>query len=1220
MSAFLKKVIDLVVSNVRTFEGTNKIIVLRGIPSEIKCEFEEEKFADFQTFSSESGNDIFNKDWFTQVFTKLTISLEPLIISDSQFQYLNEYIDPSFFKDRVVIIEDNVRNLFPLEIQYFIQGVEEENTELRDNRLPVHHAEQLKVGEKTYFIPKIYNEEYRSYPIFNSTKTIPFQEKEGLVLDVNDEFLSLDLFINDLLSGNNFSGKVGISLSEKNPVYNEYSTKLEKLNFVLSSCGIELYFIKDAITVETFTPSKELKNLLHAYWGENANFRNLTVYKNPETSSDTIEISQGKVVQLIIDEYNCSREGKKYRDLLLTAPTGAGKSLLFQLPAFHISHHGDVSIVVSPLIALMKDQVSTIINERNFQKAAYINSTLSLIERERVIDSCKKGEIDILYLSPELLLSYDVSYFLGERKLGLLVVDEAHLITTWGRDFRVDYWFLGNHVRKIRVQNGHSFPMVAVTATAIYGGSNDMVFDTEASLIMQNPHRFIGSVKRKNIEFVINNYEKFEQGYEKKKMAQTIHFIDEISNKTNLKSLVYAPYSSHVRNIHNSLLANQNFKSAIYFGSLDKSLKDHSYTEFLNGDKQIMISTKAFGMGVDIPDIQVVYHHAPSGLLPDYVQEVGRLARIPGLKGYAALNYSEQDKWFTKALHGMSAIKPYQLQEVLKKIHNLYLKQKNQNLLLSVDEFSHIFDNSDTLDSKVLTALMMIEKDYIAKYRFSVLIARPKKLFVKSFARVKENQLPQLKARFGNTIEVLPYSIMDSKGYKILRINLDDLWEKYYSNESFPMLKYKFYSGTLFGTIADTLVPQLRVSYWTKYSKRKIQDEVSSNFIKLRSAFDSLGNGFFTEEEFNQAIKNHFRDESTAIKISGFILSNFSGKLLYGDKLEENAFLGRRNHGKEIKFRIISNLYNREFSKIESKLQTTLDDNLDESFRYITNSDSNSMTYIRIGQFLELFDLGSYEIKGGDNPMIFLRLNDPRRIEKDSNGYYKNFILKKTLERHYLSNHIFDHFFLNEFSNDERWDFIEEFFLGKDIDELFERFPARPRTNEINIIEYLIEKDITGIPTLPLRNVPLQVQSYLPEKNHQIKSNTLLTLETDKGPETLSVSKWLQQNPVLIHQVGEQYNFKYDDEVFKVMLSRIRDTEYWVGFRGLQLLIEFPKYSKPVKAIVPYKDFPVEFYLWWKTNPKSVKLTFKEKVDLILKVGKIAQQKLKNEDRKYLST
>ncbi len=1218
MSEFLKKVIQLVVSHVKSFEGTNKLLVLRGIPPQIKNEFEEKMFADFSTFTFESGNDIFNREWFTRVFTKLTITNDVLIIGDNQFQYLNEYIDPTFFKDRIVIIEDNVRSLFPLEKQYFIRGIEEENTELRDNRLPIHHAEQLMVGDRTYFIPKNYNEEYSNSPIYSSSKPIAFQEKDGLVLDVNDDFLSLDLFINDLLGENNFSGKVGISLSEKNPLYKDYSTKLEKLNYVLSSCGVDLYFIKDAISVETYTPSNELISLLQSYWGSNADFRSLTVYKNPETSSDTVEISQGKVVQLIIDEYTRSREGKKYRDLLLTAPTGAGKSLLFQLPAFHISHHGDVSIVVSPLIALMKDQVSTIINERNFQKVAYINSTLSLIERERIIESCKKGEIDILYLSPELLLSYDISYFLGERKLGLLVVDEAHLITTWGRDFRVDYWFLGNHVRKIRVQNGHSFPMVAVTATAIYGGSNDMVFDTEASLIMQNPHRFIGSVKRKNIEFVINNYEKFEQGYEKKKMAQTVQFIDEISNKTNLKSLVYAPYSSHVRTIQSSLLANQNFKSAIYFGSLDKSLKDHSYTEFLNGDKQIMISTKAFGMGVDIPDIQVVYHHAPSGLLPDYVQEVGRLARIPGLKGYAALNYSEQDKWFTKALHGMSAIKPYQLQEVLKKIYNLYLKQKNQNLLLSVDEFSHIFDNRETLDSKVLTALMMIEKDYIAKYRFSVLIARPKKLFVKSFARVKENQLPKLIERFGKTIEVLPYPLMDAKGFKILKINLDDLWEQFFSNESFPMLKYKFYSGTLFGAIADTLIPQLRVSYWTKFSKRKIQNEVSSNFIKLQSAFDSLGNGFFTEDEFNHSIKKQFPEENTAIKIAGFILSNFSGKLLYGDKLEENAFLGRRNHGKEVKYRIISTLYNREFSKIESKIQSTLDDTLDETLRFITNSDSNSMTYIRIGQFLELFDLGSYEIKGGDNPMIFLRLNDPRRIEKDSKEYYNNFILKKTLERHYLSNHIFDHFFLNEFSNDERWDFIEEFFLGKDIDELFQKFPARPTTNELNIIDFLIEKDSLEKPSLPVRTTPTIEQTYYPEKNHQIKSTTLLTLETDQGIETLSVTNWLQKNPVLLHQVGEQHNFSYNDEVFKVLLSRIRETDYWVEYRGLQIVIEFPKYSKTVKAVVPYKDEPVEFYLWWKSNPRRVKLTFKEKVDLILRVGKLAPQKLKAEDRKYI--
>ena len=126
----------------------------------------------------------------------------------------------------------------------------------------------------------------------------------------------------------------------------------------------------------------------------------------------------------------------------------------------------------------MNDQVMNLKNERKYSRVEFINSDLNLMDRDRIIDRCKKGEIDVLYLSPELLLSYSLSYFIGERRLGLLIIDEAHLITTWGRDFRVDYWFLGNHLNKIRKYAESSFPLVALTATAVYGGVNDMVFDS----------------------------------------------------------------------------------------------------------------------------------------------------------------------------------------------------------------------------------------------------------------------------------------------------------------------------------------------------------------------------------------------------------------------------------------------------------------------------------------------------------------------------------------------------------------------------------------------------------------------------------------------------------------------------------------------------------------------------------------------------------------------
>ena len=235
------------------------------------------------------------------------------------------------------------------------------------------------------------------------------------------------------------------------------------------------------------------------------------------------------MVDTIINEYKKGCNGIQPRDVFITAPTGAGKSLIFQLPAFYAASKGDVTIVVSPLKALMTDQVEVLRSERLYNKVEFINSDLTLIDREKIIKGCKRGDVDILYLSPELLLSYDIHYFIGERKLGLLIVDEAHLITTWGRDFRVDYWFLGNHINKIRKFNNFMFPLVALTATAVYGGINDMVFDSINSLNMHDPHKFIGNVRRDNIEFVINTHGNYPRGrYEQSKESETVNIINGI--------------------------------------------------------------------------------------------------------------------------------------------------------------------------------------------------------------------------------------------------------------------------------------------------------------------------------------------------------------------------------------------------------------------------------------------------------------------------------------------------------------------------------------------------------------------------------------------------------------------------------------------------------------------------------------------------------------------
>lgn len=1220
MSEFKQFIIKRALDEITTASGTDKIIVLRGIPNEITRQIDPLRIADIATFSLEKNSEVFSREWFADIFIKLTQKNNYTVISNFQFHNILSHIDAQFFKERVLIISDNLRIVFPLESQFFIQGIKEEAAELRSDLLPIHHIEQFKIGETCYFISKHYSEAFDTFNIFDGRLKLNTDyeiESQLEVIDINNDEYALDLFINSLIEREFSSSTVGFNISSKSPDYANVISRLELLNTALNVIGIEGVAVDEGEVLEEFTPSAALTDLLKIHWGNDAVFRHISVYKNPQYSTETIEISQGRIVQLIIDEYKNARQGNDYRDLLLTAPTGAGKSLLFQLPAFEISKAGDVVIVVSPLIALMQDQVSAIVRQRGFNKVAYLNSTLSLIERERVIEDCKNGQYDILYMSPELLLSYDIGFFIGERKLGLIVVDEAHLITTWGRDFRVDYWFLGNHIRKIRVHNGQAFPMVAVTATAIFGGNNDMVFDTETSLAMKRPHRFIGSVKRSNIEFLINNYTRFEKNYDDQKLNQTVDFVNALTIQTAFKILVYAPYASQVSKIEGGLLRQGNTSATKYYGQLDKDTKNLAYKEFLEGERQVMISTKAFGMGVDIPDIQVVYHHAPSGSLPDYVQEVGRLARITGLKGYATLNYSKQDKWYMKALHGMSALKPYQLQEVLKKISSIYEVKKTQNLLVSVDDFVHIFEPDSSLDQKVLTSLMMIEKDYLSRYRFNVLIARPKKLFVKAFARVQNEQIVQLLSHFGSSIEIIPYGPLESKGYTIITLNLDKIWEDHYSSESFPKLKHKFYKGELFNRIADSLVPQLRIKYSVNGSKADVLARLTSYLTRLTRAFEDMGDGYFSEDHFRAKISKHFPEESLALKISGFILSNYAGRLLPHNMVEENAFMGRRLQGEEYKYRLVSTLYNREFNNVISKASTILDGSSFETERFITNKESNTLIYIRIGNLIDLFDLGNFEIKGGDNPMIFIRVNDPKRIAKDGAGYYNNALLNKTLDRHYMSNRIFDHFFTRQFTNEQRWDFIENFFLGKDVDELIESFPGQSEVKEFDIVEFLASQE-NPVKFEGAKRDASEVLKFPPIKGQHYNDKSLLTICEQGTDRTLTIAKWINQNPILLHQTIETHSMMLAKDVFKILVSRLRDGEYWRDFRGLEIFIKFPKYPKDVRAIVPYKDYPVEFYKWWHENKDKVRMSLEERIRLIRKVSELAPKAIKKDDHRYL--
>lgn len=1199
----------------------NAIFVFVGVEQFVDVRCLKEHIADFDTFFRNGTKTTFNQQWFVNLFQKLTVSTDPrdfTILSFPQFSHLISYVTPDFFKNRVVILRDGLRNLLPIAKEEYVEKAADENIEQRSDKMPDYMAEQMQIGDRYFYSVKMPVEDFEVVDVFSEQMSlIPVHSTTSLeVIDIVSDPHAVDSFVNNCLVQENFRFDVAAKFFKKQPLEEKTKALLERLNWLVNQFGGQICEFGDVAIEAEHESSETATKLLRQYWGEKAKFRPLKVYSNPSYDKTIKTISQGLIVDTIIDEYNKAKQGFVPKDLFLTAPTGSGKSLLFQLPAFHVSEKGDVTIVVSPLIALMKDQVEQIRRERKYKKVYYINSELSLVDRERVIEDCKSGEIDILYLSPELLLSYDISYFIGERRLGLIVIDEAHLITTWGRDFRVDYWFLGQHINKIRKIKDYHFPMVAVTATAIYGGDNDMVFDSINSLYMHDPHIFIGEIKREDITFVIDNHEKYKSNYDREKINETVAFIERVA-ELGIKTIVYAPYRRHIDLIQQQLQLNGKDGIAVsYHSGLSADEKSYAYDSFKKNEVKVMISTKAFGMGVDIPDIQMVYHHAPSGLLPDYVQEIGRAARKSEIKGFAGLTYALEDQRYSKVLHGISALHHYQIREVIRKINKLFVANgQKRNMLVSADDFSYIFNENNDYDQKVMTALMMIEKDYLAKHRFNVLIARPKKLFVKVFSRVNGFGMSLLKQRYLNSYKVI--SKRDG-GFFIVELDLDKIWEKSFSDMSFPMLKKEFYEGKLLKDEGAECKPQVQLTFTFDTNFDSAYQRVAFILDKLQSCFARLAGHYFTQEDLHSAIAPFVEDKKQREKLVKFILATYTSRPLAGG-VENDAFLQRRRKvNQDIQYAILGNRYNNNFDKLKRrllKLKETLENNT--SIRYASYATEYLLNYIRIGSILEILGLGTYESRGGDNPMIFIRLNDPRRIAKDAGDTsYRNSILRTIENRHKISSEIFDHFFLKAFNNSDRWNFIEDFFLGEANDVLFTTYPGGER-NHIDIVNYVRERAFsTSVDTTPNTTGDDSVSTFAPRRGSTYYNDSMLTIDG----VTKKVSKWLTEDPVALDKVIREYDIKVQYDTYKILQKRLElhHFPYYRDVKGLKLYIDFPGYNELVMASVPYHDNPVKFYNWWRKNEIKVTMTNMELLRLLIRVNEQKPNALIKKHRELL--
>ncbi|MFT6328123.1 MAG: ATP-dependent DNA helicase RecQ [Bermanella sp.] len=304
------------------------------------------------------------------------------------------------------------------------------------------------------------------------------------------------------------------------------------------------------------------------------------------------------------------------QDALILLPTGGGKSLCYQVPALALE---GITIVVSPLISLMQDQVQQLTSQG--VKAAYLNSSQDAEESQQITEQLFRGELDLLYVAPERLLK---SYFLNSLqrvKVSLIAVDEAHCVSHWGHDFRQDYRQLGR--LKSQFQN---VPFIALTATADHATQVDI----QHQLQLDNPFVFKGGFDRPNIRYnLLAKYKGFDQ---------VVAFVKQ---QDGAAGIVYCNSRAKVDDL-TQRLQSAGIKCDAYHAGRDTATREFVQTQFLKDDLQVVIATVAFGMGINKSNVRFVVHHDVPRSVESYYQETGRAGR-DGMPAEALLLFDERD-------------------------------------------------------------------------------------------------------------------------------------------------------------------------------------------------------------------------------------------------------------------------------------------------------------------------------------------------------------------------------------------------------------------------------------------------------------------------------------------------------------------------------------------------------------------------------------------------
>ena len=312
------------------------------------------------------------------------------------------------------------------------------------------------------------------------------------------------------------------------------------------------------------------------------------------------------------------------QDALVVMATGNGKSLCYQIPALCFE---GLTLVISPLISLMKDQVDQL--QANGIEADFLNSSQTLEQQQQVQNKLISGQLKLLYVSPEKVMTNSFFQLISYSKVSFIAIDEAHCISQWGHDFRPEYTQLGG----LKASFPHA-PIMALTATADYATRQDIL----AHLNLENPHKYIGSFDRPNIRYTL------EEKY--KPMEQLTRFVLAQKGKSGI---IYCNSRNKVERIAESL-RNKGVSAAAYHAGMETALRERVQQDFQRDNVQVVVATIAFGMGINKSNVRFVAHFDLPRSIESYYQETGRAGR-DDLPAEAVLFYEPADyAWLQKIL------------------------------------------------------------------------------------------------------------------------------------------------------------------------------------------------------------------------------------------------------------------------------------------------------------------------------------------------------------------------------------------------------------------------------------------------------------------------------------------------------------------------------------------------------------------------------------------